>query len=98
LKSIFENIKYDPDDDGFNFGVVESFTLIKRTSLFTFIRKQLFADQAKGFTNGAEALEIAHNQLEFTNVPEAWETPKNDLGLFMAICDKGIGFLRTARH
>jgi hypothetical protein len=39
LKTMFVDISYDPDGDGFNFGVVESFTMVKRGNFFSFIRK-----------------------------------------------------------
>jgi hypothetical protein len=32
------------------------------------------------------------------NVQDSWEVPKNDLGLLMAIVDKGISYLKTAKH
>ena len=69
-------VKFDPDGDGFNFGIVEAFKVHKRTLFFNFIRKTLFLNQAKGFTEGAEALLIAHGELEVLNVCEGWETPK----------------------
>lgn len=94
LKNMFQDIKFDPDQDGFNFGIVESFTLIKRLNFFAFIRKSLFANEARGFTSGAESLEKANSELKESMVAESWETPKNDLGLLMALNDKGIGFLR----
>ena len=48
-------VKYDPDNDGFNFGIVEAFKVHKRTIFFNFIRKSLLSNQAKGFTDGADA-------------------------------------------
>jgi len=48
-------VKFDPDGDGFNFGIVEAFKVHKRTMFFNFIRKTLLANSAKGFTDGADA-------------------------------------------
>lgn len=53
-------VKYDPDGDGFNFGIVEAFKVHKRTLFFNFIRKSLLANSAKGFTDGADTFLQAH--------------------------------------
>ena len=34
-----QNMKYDPDNDGFNFTIVEAFKINKRTMFFNFMRK-----------------------------------------------------------
>ena len=91
-------VKFDPDSDGFNFGIVEAFKVHKRTLFFNFIRKSLFLNQAKGFTDGADALLTAHEKLTEQNVCEGWETPKQDLALLMAIADKGVGYLRQIKY
>ena len=91
-------VKYDPDGDGFNFGIIEAFKIHKRTLFFNFIRKSLFNNQAKGFTEGAEALVKAHAELEVKNVCDSWEVPKQDLALLMAIGDKGVGYLRQIKY
>ena len=88
-------VKFDPDGDNFNFCIIEAFKEHKRTTLFfNFIRKSLMMNQAKGFTEGAEALLSAHEALKTKNVCDGWETPKQDLALLMAIGDKGVGYLR----
>ena len=56
------------------------------------------ANQARGFTEGAEALQEAHYALQKKEVSEFWESPKNDLALLMAISDKGIGYLRQIKY
>lgn len=66
----------------------------KRTQFFNFIRRTLFVNQAKGFTDGVEVLMAAHDELPEKNVCEGWETPKQDLALLMAISDKGVSYLR----
>ena len=37
-------VKFDPDSDGFSFGLVEAFKIYKRTIFFNFIRKALLAN------------------------------------------------------
>jgi hypothetical protein len=89
-----KQVIFDPDRDNFGFGIVEAFKVHSRVKFFNFIRRQIFANQAKGFTDGAEALREAHEALDKKEVADNWETPKNDLALLMAISDKGIGYLR----
>jgi len=91
-------MRYDPDGDQFNFGVIEAFKVSKRMAFFAFIRRQLFANDAKGFTQGAEYMHKAHEELKEKHVCPGWETPKYDLALLMAVSDKGVSYLRSLKY
>lgn len=93
-----QQVVFDPDRDNFGFSIVEAFKIHIRIKFFNFIRRQIFSNQAKGFTDGAEALQEAHSLLSKKEVSDLWESPKNDLALLMAISDKGISYLRQIKY
>lgn len=86
-------INYDPDDDGFEFGILMAFAVTKRINLFNMIRKTILSNNAKIFEQALlELNKRLQSDLETKKIklPSDWSNEKSDRGLLMGVSEKGI--------
>lgn len=72
-------LNYDPDEDGFLFGIEHAIALQKRVHLFNLIRKSILANNHKLFEL---ALDDLNERLPDLKCPD-WSNERCDLGLLI---------------
>ncbi len=91
------DMKWMPDGDDIGFRINSAFKILKRTLFFSFIKKNVLANQGEGFLLAGEAIKEAHAKVA-EHFVVGWKCPDHDLALLMAIKDRGIDFLKEIKR
>lgn len=94
-----KEVNYDPDEDGFKFGIGQAVALQKRVSMFNLIRRSILANNNKLFEL---ALDDLNEQLERDQkegkMSSEWSNEKCDFGLLLGVRDNGVSYLKDIRN
>jgi hypothetical protein len=84
---------FDPDNDGFIFGLPQARELHCNVNLLHFLRRKIIASKMKCFDQALPTLELRlkdHRHKLELQLPPEWTVAKHDRSLLKHVCDRGL--------